>query len=82
MIVACPDAERPKAVSERLLPVPFDRLCASTRAWRLDERGRGLFLAKPRLDTVVIPRPEERARGLIPRPGARAEARMIVLAGA
>jgi hypothetical protein len=58
VIVACADAERLKADSERLLPVLFDRLLRLDGRYRLDERGRGLFFGSPRLDTVVIPRPE------------------------
>ena len=27
-------------------------------AWRNDEKGRGIFFGSPRLDTVLIPRPE------------------------
>ncbi len=57
VIVACADAERLKADSERLLPVLFDRLLRLDGRYRLDEQGRGLFFGSPRLDTVVIPRP-------------------------
>ena len=57
VLVACADAERLEADSGRLLHVLFDRLLRLDPAWRVDERGRGLFFGAPRLDTVVIPKP-------------------------
>lgn len=59
VLVACPDAARLEAESARLLRTLADRLLRLNGAWRLDERGRGLFFGSPRLDTVVIPRPAE-----------------------
>ena len=41
----------------RLLHALVDRLLRLDPAWRVDEKGRGLFFGSPRLDTVVIPRP-------------------------
>jgi len=58
MLVACPDAKRLESESGRLLEVMADRLLRFNPAWRLDERGRGLFFGSPRLDTVVIERPK------------------------
>jgi len=57
LLVACPDAERLEEESGKLLKVLADRLLRLEPSWRLDERGRGLFLGSPRLDTVVIGRP-------------------------
>ena len=58
VLVACPDAAGLKADSAGLLPTLVDRLLRLDGSYRLDERGRGLFFGSPRLDTVVIPRPE------------------------
>jgi hypothetical protein len=57
ILVACPDAKRLEEGSGELLRVFADRLLRLNPAWRLDERGRGLFFGSPRLDTVVIGRP-------------------------
>jgi hypothetical protein len=57
VLVACADAARLEADSERLLRALFDRLLRLDPSWRIDEKGRGLFFGSPRLDTVVIPRP-------------------------
>jgi hypothetical protein len=59
ILVACPDAKRLQEESGRLLTVFADRLLRYNPAWRLDEKGRGLFFGSPRLDTVVIGRAEE-----------------------
>ena len=57
LLVACPDAQRLQDQSGKLLKVLADRLLRLNAAWRLDEKGRGLFFGSPRLDTVVIGRP-------------------------
>jgi hypothetical protein len=57
LLVACPDAKRLESESGKLLGVMADRLLRFNPAWRVDERGRGLFFGSPRLDTVVIERP-------------------------
>jgi len=57
ILVACPDAKHLEEASGKLLKVLADRLLRLNPAWRLDERGRGLFFGSPRLDTVVIGRP-------------------------
>jgi len=59
VLVACPEAKRLQEESGRLLTVLADRLLRYNPAWRLDEKGRGLFFGSPRLDTVVIGRPRE-----------------------
>jgi hypothetical protein len=57
VLVACADAARLEAESRRLLGALVDRLLRLEPAWRIDEKGRGLFFGSPRLDTVVIPKP-------------------------
>jgi len=57
VLVACPDAKALEGESRKLLTILADRLLRLNPAWRLDERGRGLFFGSPRLDTVVIGRP-------------------------
>jgi len=69
VLVACADAAKLEADSERLLPALVDRLLRLENRWRVDDRGRGLFWGSPRLDTVVIPRPQADAEGANPRPG-------------
>jgi hypothetical protein len=58
VIVACSDAKHVEAESGRLLSALVDRLLRLNPAWRFDEKGRGLFAGRPRLDTVVIGRPD------------------------
>lgn len=56
LIVACPEAEPLKEKAVKLLKVLADRLLRFNAAWRVDERGRGLFFGRPRLDVVVVGR--------------------------
>jgi hypothetical protein len=58
LLVACPDAEALKAESDEALRALADRLLRYNAAWRLDEKGRGLFFGQPRLDVVVVGRPQ------------------------
>jgi hypothetical protein len=58
VVVACADAGKLETDSARLLRALVDRLLRLEPAWRYDEKGRGIFFGSPRLDTVVIPRPE------------------------
>lgn len=58
LVVACPDAESMKVRAEELLRALADRLLRYNSAWRLDEKGRGLFVGQPRLDVVVVGRPQ------------------------
>jgi hypothetical protein len=57
VVVACPDPGTLEAQAGRLLKALVDRLIRYNPAWRADERGRGLFFSRPRLDTVVIGQP-------------------------
>jgi hypothetical protein len=57
VVVACPEPEPLREEAGRILKVLVDRLIRYNTAWRADERGRGLFFSRPRLDTVVVPRP-------------------------
>ena len=54
LLVACRHAKRLEEEGGKLLRVLTDRLLRFNPAWRVDERGRGLFFGRPRLDTVVI----------------------------
>jgi hypothetical protein len=57
LVVVCPDAESAQAAVMRPLRALADRLFRLEPAYRLDEKGRGLFLSRPRLDLVVVGRP-------------------------
>ncbi len=54
LVVVCPQAERLRDELRRPLEVLADRLLRLNSAWRVDEKGRGLFFGRPRLDLVVI----------------------------
>jgi len=56
LVVACPDAESLKQQASRLLLVLADRLLRYNSAWRMDQRGRGFFFGRPKLDMLVIGR--------------------------
>ena len=56
LVVACPDPERLKEQAEPPLRALADRLFRMNAAWRLDEKGRGLFLGRARLDLIVVGR--------------------------
>jgi hypothetical protein len=62
VLVACPEAQRLEDEAGKLLKVLADRLLRLNPAWRRDEKGRGLFFGSPRLDTVVIERPNGTGR--------------------
>jgi len=56
LVVACHEAE---AVGERAFPLLkalADRLLRYDESYRMDARGRGFFLGRPKLDLVVIGR--------------------------
>ena len=57
VVVACPDPAGLEKEAGRLLKVMVDRLIRYNSAWRADEKGRGLFFSRPRLDTIVVERP-------------------------
>jgi hypothetical protein len=59
VLAACADARRLEAESAPLLRALVDRLLRLDARFRYDEKGRGIFFGSPRLDTVVIPRPED-----------------------
>jgi hypothetical protein len=54
--VACPDAEAVRDAVMRPLRALADRLFRYNETWRLDEKGRGFFLGRARLDVVVVGR--------------------------
>ena len=56
LVVACPDAEALKAVVDPPLRALADALMRWKAAYRLDAQGRGLFVARPRLDVIVVGR--------------------------
>jgi hypothetical protein len=56
VVVACADPGVLEARGGRLIKALVDRLIRYNPAWRADERGRGLFFSRPRLDTVVVGR--------------------------
>lgn len=58
VLVACAVAQKLETESAPLLRALADRLLRLDPAWRYDEKGRGIFFGSPRLDTVVIARPE------------------------
>ena len=57
VVVVCPEAEEAQVLVDRPLRALVDRLFRLEPSWRLDEKGRGLFLSRPRLDLVVVGRP-------------------------
>jgi len=59
VLAVCSQAAQVEQESAPLLSALADRLLRWNPAWRLDERGRGFFAGRPRLDTVVIGRAGE-----------------------
>jgi hypothetical protein len=59
LVVACPDAEALKAVVDPPLRALADGLMRWKAAYRLDAQGRGLFVARPRLDVIVVGKPDD-----------------------
>ena len=59
LVVACPAAEGLDARIRDALTALVDRLFRYDETLRMDERGRGFFFSRPRLETVVV----TRARG-------------------
>ena len=58
LVVSCVDAEALQAPIMEPLKALVDRLFRLNPAWRLDEKGRGWFLVRPKLDLVVVGRPQ------------------------
>ena len=56
VVIACPDAEALREPSQRLLRALADRLFRYEPAYRMDEKGRGFFAGRARLDVVVVAR--------------------------
>ena len=56
LVVACPDAEALKGAVDPPLRALADGLMRWKAAYRLDAQGRGLFVARPRLDVIVVGR--------------------------
>jgi hypothetical protein len=54
VVMACPDAEAARAVAFDVLKVMADRLMRFDARYRLDERGRGLFLGRARIDVIAV----------------------------
>lgn len=59
VVVVCPEAEKAQGLVDRPLRALADRLFRLEPSWRLDEKGRGLLLSRPRLDMVVVGRPAD-----------------------
>jgi hypothetical protein len=57
VVVACPDPAGLEKESGRIIRILVDRAVRYNSAWRADERGRGLFFSRPRVDTIVVERP-------------------------
>ena len=56
VVVACPEGERLRAQADRPLKALVDRLFRYNQAWRLDLKGRGLFVGRAQLDVIVAGR--------------------------
>jgi len=57
IVVACSEPESLAEGAGPILKVLVDRMIRYNGAWRADEKGRGFFFSRPRLDTVVVARP-------------------------
>jgi hypothetical protein len=54
VLVACPDAERARQGAFDVLKAMADRLLRYDARYRLDEKGRGLFLGRARIDLIAV----------------------------
>ena len=54
VVVACPDAEQAREAAFEVLKVMADRLLRLDPKYRLDEKGRGLFLGRARIDLIAV----------------------------
>jgi hypothetical protein len=54
VVVACADAERARGEAFDVLKVMADRLLRFDAKYRLDEKGRGLFLGRARIDVIAV----------------------------
>jgi len=57
LVLVCPEAETQREELKKPIHALVDRLLRLDASWRVDEKGRGLFLGRPRLDLVAIGRP-------------------------
>ena len=57
IVVACADPQALAEEAGKILKILVDRMIRYNGAWRADEKGRGFFFSRPRLDTVVVARP-------------------------
>jgi hypothetical protein len=57
LVVACPEAEAARSGALPILRALADRLLRYDESYRMDTRGQGFFLGRPKLDLVVIGRP-------------------------
>jgi hypothetical protein len=57
IVVACPEAGPLEEQAKKPIKALADRLFRYNAVWRLDERGRGLFLGRAKLDLVVVGKP-------------------------
>jgi hypothetical protein len=58
IVLVCPSAERAREDVQKPLKVLADRLLRYNQAWRMDQRGRGFFFGRPKVDLIVIGRSE------------------------
>jgi hypothetical protein len=56
LVLACPAAEEARRGVFRPLKALVDRLLRYEPSYRLDDRGRGFFFSRPKLDLIVIGR--------------------------
>jgi hypothetical protein len=54
VVMACAEAEAARAGSFDILKLMADRLLRLQPRYRLDEKGRGLFVGRPRIDIVAV----------------------------
>jgi hypothetical protein len=54
IVIACPEAAPLEEQAKKPIKALADRLFRYNAVWRLDERGRGLFLGRAKLDLVVV----------------------------
>ena len=57
LVVVCGEAEPLRESLSKPIQALADRLFRLNASWRVDEKGRGLFFGRARLDLVVIGRP-------------------------
>lgn len=58
LVVACADPASARGAIEAPFKALADRLFRINPAWRTDEKGRGIFFSRPRLDWIVVEKGE------------------------